>query len=74
MRCFNVECALISSRKKTRLGNWEIGTVIGQNHQGALVTTIVDRVVRVYADKKVVSMHAEVRYRSHYYLAIALSG
>lgn len=29
--------------EKTRIGDWEIDTVIGQNHQGALVT-IVDRV------------------------------
>ena len=32
--------------EKTRIGDWEIDTVTGQNHQGALVT-IVDRVSKV---------------------------
>ncbi|MEQ1638998.1 MAG: IS30 family transposase [Methylococcales bacterium] len=51
--------------EKTRLGDWEIGTVIGtcglqvKNHQGALVT-IVDRVSRLALIKKVASKHAEV--------------
>jgi transposase, IS30 family len=45
--------------QKTRLGDWEIDTVIGQNHQGALVT-IVDRVSRFTLIKKADSKHAEV--------------
>jgi transposase, IS30 family len=45
--------------KKTRIGDWEIDTVIGQNHQGALVT-IVDRVSKFTLIKKVDSKHAEV--------------
>jgi len=44
---------------KTRLGDWEIDTVIGQNHQGALVT-IVDRVSKFTLIKKVDSKQAEV--------------
>lgn len=44
---------------KTRLGDWEIDTVIGQNHLGALVT-IVDRVSKFTLIKKVDSKHAEV--------------
>jgi IS30 family transposase len=45
--------------EKTRIGDWEIDTVIGQNHQGALVT-IVDRVSRYTLIKKVDSKHADV--------------
>jgi transposase, IS30 family len=45
--------------EKTRIGDWEIDTVIGQNHQGALVT-IVDRVSKFTLIKKVTSKHAEV--------------
>ena len=45
--------------EKTRIGDWEIDTVIGQNHQGALVT-IVDRVSKFTLIKKVDSKHAEV--------------
>ncbi|MCK5189201.1 MAG: IS30 family transposase, partial [Methylococcales bacterium] len=45
--------------QKTRLGDWEIDTVIGQNHQGALVT-IVDRVSKFTLIKKVDSKHADV--------------
>ena len=45
--------------QKTRLGDWEIDTVIGKNHQGALVT-IVDRVSKYTLIKKVESKHAEV--------------
>ena len=44
--------------EKTRIGDWEIDTVIGQNHQGALVT-IVDRVSKFTLIKKVASKHAE---------------
>ena len=45
--------------EKTRIGDWEIDTVIGQSHQGALVT-IVDRVSKFTLIKKVDSKHAEV--------------
>ena len=45
--------------EKTRIGDWEIDTVIGQNHQGALVT-IVDRVSKFTLIKQVDSKHAEV--------------
>ena len=45
--------------EKTRLGDWEIDTVIGQNHQGVLVT-IVDRVSKFTLIKKVDSKHADV--------------
>lgn len=44
--------------EKTRLGDWEIDTVIGQNHKGALVT-IVDRKSKFTLIKKVDSKHAE---------------
>ena len=42
-----------------RIGDWEIDTVIGKNHQGALVT-IVERVSKFTLIKKVDSKHAEV--------------
>ena len=45
--------------EKTRIGDWEIDTVIGQNHQGALVR-IVDRVSKFTLIKRVDSKHAEV--------------
>jgi IS30 family transposase len=45
--------------EKTRLGDWEIDTVIGKNHQGALVT-LVDRVSKLTLIKKVASKHADV--------------
>ena len=45
--------------EKTRIGDWEIDTVIGKNHQGALVT-IVDRVSKMTLIKKVASKHADV--------------
>ena len=45
--------------EKARIGDWEIDTVIGKNHQGALVT-IVDRVSKFTLIKKVASKHAEV--------------
>lgn len=44
---------------KTRIGDWEIDTVIGKNHQGALVT-IVDRVSKFTLIKIVASKHAEI--------------
>lgn len=45
--------------EKTRVGDWEIDTVIGKNHQGALVT-IVDRVSKFTLIKKVDSKRADV--------------
>ncbi len=45
--------------QKTRIGDWEIDTVIGKNHQGALVP-IVDRVSKFTLIKKVASKQAEV--------------
>jgi len=45
--------------KKSRIGDWEIDTVIGKNHKGALVT-IVDRKSKFTLMKKVQSKHAEV--------------
>ncbi len=45
--------------QKARVGDWEIDTVIGKNHQGALVT-IVDRVSKFTLIRKVGSKHAEV--------------
>jgi|TARA_B110000116_G_C16689752_1_gene514649 IS30 family transposase len=45
--------------QKTRIGDWEIDTVIGKNHQGALVT-IVDRRSKFTLIKKVDSKHAGV--------------
>jgi transposase, IS30 family len=44
--------------KKTRTGDWEIETVIGQNHKGALVT-IVERKSRFTLIKKVETKHAD---------------
>jgi IS30 family transposase len=44
---------------KKRIGDWEIDTVIGANHQGALVT-IVDRKSKFTLIKKVESKHADV--------------
>jgi transposase, IS30 family len=43
--------------EKIRLGDWEIDTVIGKNHQGALVT-IVDRVSKFTLIKIVASKQA----------------
>lgn len=44
--------------EKSRIGDWEIDTVIGKNHQGALVT-LVDRKSKFTLIKKVDSKHAE---------------
>lgn len=44
---------------KKRIGDWEIDTVIGSNHKGALVT-IVDRASKFTLIKKVQSKHADV--------------
>jgi IS30 family transposase len=49
--------------QKVRIGDWEIDTVIGKNHQGALVT-IVDRKSKYTLIKKVDSKHAEVVTRA----------
>ena len=43
--------------EKTLLGDWEIDTVIGQNHKGVLVT-IVDRLSKFTLIKKVASKPA----------------
>jgi transposase, IS30 family len=45
--------------EKTRIGDWEIDTLIGKNHQGALVT-LVDRVSKLTLIKKVASKHADI--------------
>lgn len=45
--------------EKSRIGDWEIDTVIGKNHKGALVT-IVDRKSKFTLIKKVDSKHADV--------------
>lgn len=45
--------------QKSRIGDWEIDTVIGKNHQGALVT-IVDRVSKFTLIKKVDSKQADI--------------
>ncbi len=58
---------------KTRIGDWEIDTVIGQHHQGALVT-IVDRVPKVHTDKKVSSKQADRGTASNTFIISALSG
>lgn len=44
--------------KKSRIGDWEIDTVIGQNHKGALVT-IVERKSKFTLIKRVETKHAE---------------
>lgn len=45
--------------KRERLGDWELDTVIGKNHKGALVT-IVDRCSLKALIKKVPSKHAAI--------------
>jgi IS30 family transposase len=44
--------------EKSRMGDWEIDTVIGQNHKGALVT-IVERKSKFTLIKRVETKHAE---------------
>ena len=44
--------------EKSRIGDWEIDTVIGKNHQGALVT-IVERKSKFTLIKRVESKHAD---------------
>ena len=45
--------------EKSRIGDWEIDTMIGKNHQGALIT-IVERVSKFTLIKKVDSKQADV--------------
>ena len=45
--------------QKTRIGDWEIDTVTGKNHQGTLVT-IVGRVSKFTLIKKVASKPADL--------------
>lgn len=45
--------------KKSRIGDWEIDTVVGKDHKGFLVT-VVDRKSKFTLIKNVISMHAEV--------------
>ena len=45
--------------KKSRIGDWEIDTVIGKNHKGALVT-IVDKASKFTLIKKVYSKRADI--------------
>jgi transposase, IS30 family len=45
--------------RKSRVGDWEIDTVIGANHKGALIT-IVDRKSKFALIKKVASKHADI--------------
>ena len=57
-------CRLIDERpevvgQKVRIGDWDIDTVIGKNHQGALVT-ILEWGSKFTLIKKVDSKHAEV--------------
>ena len=45
-------------QRKKRIGDWEIDTVIGKDHQGALVT-LVDRKSKFTLIKKVATKHAQ---------------
>ena len=45
--------------KRSRIGDWELDTMIGKHHKGALVT-IVDRLSLKTLIKKVPSKHAEI--------------
>ena len=45
--------------KRSRIGDWELDTMIGRHHKGALVT-IVDRLSLKTLIKKVPSKHAEI--------------
>lgn len=55
--CISKRPAIADNKK--RIGEWEIDTVIGANHKGALVT-IVDRKSKFTLIKKVESKHADV--------------
>ena len=50
--CVSIVERPVMVAEKSRLGDWEIDTVIGKNHQGALVT-IVERFSRFALIKKV---------------------
>ena len=54
----SIEERPLAVEDKARIGDFEIDTVIGKNHQGALVT-IVDRKSKFTLIKKVESKHAE---------------
>lgn len=54
----SIEQRPVIVEEKSRIGDWEIDTVIGQNHKGALVT-IVDRKSKFTLIKKVETKHAE---------------
>lgn len=45
--------------KKSRIGDWEIDTVVGKDHKGFLVT-VVDRKSKFTLIKNVISKHAQV--------------
>ena len=45
--------------KKTRIGDWEIDTVIGKNHKGAILT-IVDKASKFLLIKNLGSKHADI--------------
>jgi len=45
--------------KKTRIGDWEIDTVIGKDHKGAILT-IVDKASKFLLIKNIGSKHADV--------------
>ncbi len=55
--CITTRPKIVDNKK--RIGDWEIDTVIGANHQGVLVT-IVDRKSKFALIKKVDSKHADV--------------
>jgi IS30 family transposase len=54
----SIEQRPVIVEEKSRIGDWEIDTVIGQNHKGALVT-IVERKTKFVVIKKVETKHAE---------------
>lgn len=54
----SIEQRPVIVEEKSRIGDWEIDTVIGQNHKGALVT-IVDRKSNFVLIKKVDTKHAD---------------
>jgi IS30 family transposase len=55
--CISKRPAIADNKK--RIGDWEIDTVIGANHKGALVT-IVDRKSKFTLIKKINSKHADI--------------
>ena len=54
----SIEQRPVIVEEKSRIGDWEIDTMIGQNHKGTLVT-IVDRKSNFVLIKKVDTKHAE---------------